>query len=188
MARGIINYSTSSRRLLDASSHLYKRVCPYVRPKVRRSVRNAFSQKMRDASDGRYRHLLLFSPIDTLWLVWISGSFIPQWTTLANCLSLILICISPIWNSSSRSRLVVYKFQLYRLYAWQLPRQFNRKVTTYHRISIYFDLLFFIFAWTFLIKSFYMFFILSYRRHRFLTSDTINHRFIFLRHYKVIKR
>ena len=37
----MIFYLTSSRRFLDASSHLYKRVCPSVRRSVRPSVRRS---------------------------------------------------------------------------------------------------------------------------------------------------
>ena len=47
---------------LDAFLHLCKRVCPSVRRSVGPSVRNAFSQKMRDASYSRYRHF--FHPYD----------------------------------------------------------------------------------------------------------------------------
>ena len=49
----------SDRLFLDASLHLYKRVCPFVRP----SVQNAFSQKLRDASDAVYPALL--SPLSS---------------------------------------------------------------------------------------------------------------------------
>ena len=38
----LINHTLN--QFLDASPHLYKRVCPYVRPYVRPSVRNAFSK------------------------------------------------------------------------------------------------------------------------------------------------
>ena len=65
---GIPRYSNNTP-FLDASSHLYKRVCPSVRPSVgpsvRRSVRRSVTpslRRLRDASNAEYSALFSFLP------------------------------------------------------------------------------------------------------------------------------
>ena len=60
--------------ILDASSHLYKRVCPSVRPSVRRSVRRSVTpsqKRVPGASNSRYRPC--FKAFRNVVAVWGSG-------------------------------------------------------------------------------------------------------------------